>query len=90
VKIIISRANDDGTFPTVGTNNRLCFSGVVTERCAIERGTKYAQGRAFRVEFWQDGEFYKPDSKPFRTIEQTAFPGFSRHIFATKEGERDA
>jgi hypothetical protein len=84
MKIIISRQLTNGSWPTVGTSDRVLFSGVVTESAAIDRATKYAQGRAFRIEFFHDERFY--NELPFRTIEQSAFPGFQRQIY--RQGAR--
>jgi len=84
MKIIISCQLPNGSWPTVGTSDRVLFSGIVTESAAIDRATKYAQGRAYRIDFFHDERFY--NEEPFRTVEQSAFPGFQRRIY--RQGAR--
>ena len=79
MKILISRTNERGTFDTVGTTNRWLFSDITSERGAISRAIQYAGGKGYRIEFFHDERFY--NAKPFRTIEQSAFPGFQRQIY---------
>jgi len=71
MKILITRQNESDSFDTVGTTNRWLFSDIQTEQGAIERAIQYAEGRAYRIEFFHNEHFY--NSQPFRTIEQTAF-----------------
>jgi hypothetical protein len=80
MKILISRTNERGTFDTVGTSNRWLFSDITSERGAISRAIQYAGGKAYRIEFFHDERFY--NEEPFRTIEQSAFPGFQRQIYS--------
>jgi hypothetical protein len=57
---------------------------VRSEQAAITRGIQFACGTAYRIEFFHDERFYSQE-KPFRTIEQSAFPGFQRQIYSQKE-----
>jgi hypothetical protein len=82
MKILITRADDRGQFPAVGTDNRWLFTDICSERGAIDRAIPYSNGRAYRIEFFHDEHFY--NEEPFRTIEQSAFPGFQRQIYSTE------
>jgi hypothetical protein len=81
MKILISRSNERGTFDSVGTSNRWLFSDITSERGAISRAIQFAGGKAYRIEFFHDERFYGQE-KPFRTIEQSAFPGFQKQIYS--------
>ena len=64
MKAIISRAVND-SFPEVGTTNRMIVSGLKTQAGVMRRAKQYAQGKAFRVEFFTDDNFY---GEPYRVI----------------------
>lgn len=61
MKVIATRQNDAGTFDKVGMNNRWLITDLKTERGVVNRikRTGWAKGRAIRLEFFSDDEFYK-------------------------------
>lgn len=65
MKAIISRAREDGSIPEVGMSNRMLVSDLLTERGVIRRAKQYANGKAFRVEFFTDQNFY---GNPYKTL----------------------
>jgi hypothetical protein len=56
MKIIVSLRHSDGTFPEVGMNNRTIFDGKSVSHI-LRRAANYANGRAYRVEFFANGIF---------------------------------
>jgi hypothetical protein len=71
MKIIVTRAADNGRFHDLGTTNRWLFSDITAEAGAIERARQYSRGLAYRIEFFQAERFY--NCEPFRVIFQSAF-----------------
>jgi hypothetical protein len=71
MQIIISRMREDGTWPTVGTSDRVTRN-VATERGAMRVAAEFARGRSYRIEFFHEGHFY--NQEPFKVIEQAALP----------------
>ena len=71
MQILISRMTNAGTWPTVGTTDRLTFQNIQSERDAMRLAIRWAQGRSYRIEFFQDGKFY---GEPFKVLEQAALP----------------
>ena len=74
---IIIRANEVGQFDKQGTANRRISASANAEQ-AVQAAIKFAEGRAYRVELYQDGivPTNSGDStiRPCVTIEQMALP----------------
>jgi hypothetical protein len=64
MKAIVSRTVN-GTFPEVGTSDRMLVSDLKTEQGVIKRARHYAQGKTFRVEFFHSDNLY---GQPYRVI----------------------
>jgi hypothetical protein len=64
MKAIISRANERGYLPQVGTTDRTVVSHYKTKDGIRRYARKYAQGREYRIEFFHDSQFY---AEPFST-----------------------
>jgi hypothetical protein len=71
MQIIIAAQNEDGTFPVVGTNNRVLMQHIPTESCAIRQAIHFARGRGYRLEMYSDAN---PYSDPIKVIVQNALP----------------
>jgi hypothetical protein len=68
---IVRRGNERGQFSQSGTVNNWLFQDIKTPTGAVERAVKYASGRAYRIEFYHEEQFYS-GAPPFRIIEQKA------------------
>ena len=76
MQIIVAAQNEDGTFPAVGTTNRILMQHIPTESCAIRQAIRFAQGRGFRLEMYADAH---PYGEPIKVIVQDAF-SFSKDL----------
>ena len=72
MQIIISRITNSGTWPTVGTNDRVTFRNIQSERDAMRLAIRWAQGRSYRIEMFLDGAAFS--GEPFKVLEQAALP----------------
>lgn len=61
MKAIITKQRLDGTFDSVGMNNRALISHLTTERGVIKWAAGYAGGKPHRIELFTNiyGEPYK-------------------------------
>jgi len=61
MKAIITKQRPDGTFDSVGMNNRALISHLTTERGVLKWAAGYAGGRPHRIELFTNiyGEPYK-------------------------------
>lgn len=66
IRILILRANKESRFDDAPENCKELRN--IHESAAIWQAIKFAQGRAYRIEFYGDGD------TPFRTLEQLALP----------------
>ena len=70
MQVVISRQRIDGTWPHVGTTDRILLH-VRSERGAIAAAIEYACGRGYRIEFYDAAH---PYAEPYRVLEQAALP----------------
>lgn len=65
VKAIVTRANDRGVFDEVGSVNRAVVSHLTSESNILRWAEKYANGAAYRVEFFHASKFY---GEPYKVV----------------------
>jgi hypothetical protein len=72
MQVVISRQRSDGSWPHVGTDDRILLN-VRSERGAIAAAIDYATGRSYRIEFYDAAH---PYGEPWKVLEQSslAFP----------------
>ena len=72
MKVIVTRANEDGSFDEVGMNNRMVVSDLKTENGIKNRAAKFAQGKKHRLEFFYTN-FYQEDADKTIIIPANAY-----------------
>ena len=55
---ILSKQNENGTYPNVGMDNRFLVRDLKTIRGVINRGVKAWKDSRFKIEVYSDDKFY--------------------------------